>query len=102
MVGVSPFVGGAGAGAGIVEGDVDEDEVVEAEGFVRCALLRGISIRVTSSPIESSPSPPLLELHRSGCKLGGDATAVIGTAVSLTALFRCMASPLPKPNFALR
>lgn len=64
-----------------MEDDDDEEEVVEFEEFVRCALLRGISIRVTSSLIESSPSPPLVELHLGGCKLGGDATAVIGIAI---------------------
>ena len=60
--------------------DDDEDEVVDVEEFVRCALLRGINIRVTSSALmESIPSPLLLELHLGkGCKLGGDATAVIG------------------------
>lgn len=63
-----------------MEEDEEEDEVVDVEEFVRCALLRGINIRVTSSALmESIPSPLLLELHLgNGCKLGGDATAVIG------------------------
>lgn len=43
----------------------------------------------SSALIESSPSPPLVELHRgSGCKLGGDATAVIGMAKSTGCLSR--------------
>ena len=61
----------------------EEDEVVDDEEFVRCALLRGINIRVTSALMESIPSPLLFELHLgSGCKLGGDATAVIGVVFS--------------------
>lgn len=100
MVGVSPFV--CGAGASTVEDEDDEAEAVEPEELVRCALLRGISIRVTSSPIESSPSPPLLEFHRKGCKLGGDATAVIGITISLVRRSLCMVSDLPNPTLALR
>ena len=80
----------------------EEDEVVDDEEFVRCALLRGINIRVTSSALmESIPSPLLFELHLgSGCKLGGDATAVIGVVISGCSLFNIVLpldipSPLP-------
>jgi hypothetical protein len=73
----------------------DEVEVVDDEELVRWALLRGIIIRVTSSAlIGSSPSPVLVELHRSGCKLGGDATAVIGVVESMVRLSRCTLCPL--------
>ncbi len=81
-----------------MEDDDDEEEVVEFEEFMRCALLRGISIRVTSSLIESIPSPPLL--HLSGCKLGGDATAVICIAVCFARIYLWVVSPLPNPTFA--
>lgn len=79
--------------------DEEEDEVVDDEEFVRCALLRGINIRVTSSALmESIPSPLLFELHLgSGCKLGGDATAVIGIVSSGCSLFNDIL-PLDVPN----
>ena len=86
-----------------MEDDEEEDEVVDVEEFVRCALLRGINIRVTSSALmESIPSPLLLELHLgNGCKLGGDATAVIGMVFwecvySIQFLALDVPNPLPR------
>ena len=79
----SPFVVGVSAlngdiGVRTVEAELGVEEDVELEEFVRCAALRGISIRVTSSLMASSPSPPLVVLQRNGCcKLGGDATVVM-------------------------
>lgn len=59
----------------------DEEEPIDDEEFVLCALLRGVNIRVTSSAfIEFSPPWPLVpgfHLER-GCRLGGETTAVIG------------------------
>ena len=83
VVGVSPPLV-CGAGTGTVEEDEDVDEIVDDEEFVRCALLRGIKILVTSSALmESSPCVSLEEFHLgNGCKVGGDATAVIGMVVS--------------------
>lgn len=60
--------------------DPEDEEATEDEELVRCALLRSMNIRVTSSALMgSSPlCPPLPVFHRGkGWKLGGDATAVI-------------------------
>ena len=89
VVGVSPFVCGIGAD-GLKE--VDEfDEVVEEVEFVRCAPFRGMNILVTSSAL--TPSMPLPEFHN-GCKLGGDATAVIGVVIMVIQLCICTVRPL--------
>jgi len=67
--------------AGIVKVDDDEDEdATDDEEFVLCTLFGGINMRVTSSALIGfkPPCPPLPEFHRAkGCRLGGDATAVI-------------------------
>ena len=79
----------------------EADEVVDDAELVRCALLRCINIRVTSALMESIPSPLLFEFHRgSGCKLGGDATAVIGVVFwgySLSSIILPLDVPNPLP-----
>ena len=84
VIGVSLFVGGSGVGT--VDGeldDVDEEVATDDAEFVRCGLLRGMNIRVTSSALMvSGPSLPSPEFHEPKCwRLGGDATAVIGQAI---------------------
>ena len=61
VVGVSPFV--CGAGADELKVDVEAEEVVEEVEFVRWAPLRGMNILVTSSAL-MGPSEALPEFHR--------------------------------------
>lgn len=79
VVGVSPL--GCEVATGIVYvDDPDDEDARDDEELVRCALLRGMSIRVTSSALMgfNPPWPPLPVFHRAGgWRLGGDATAVI-------------------------
>ena len=75
--------------------ELEDEVVVEDEELVRCALLRGINMRVTSSaPIEfNAPCPPSLVFHRGRVwKLGGDATAVIGVILQCVAEYRYFVS----------
>lgn len=66
--------------------DVDDVDDIDDEELARCGVFRGISIRETSSVIESiPPCPPLPPFHPSrGWKLGGEATAVIRSTDYLT------------------
>lgn len=75
--------------------ELEDEDVAEDEELVRCALLRGINIRVTSSaPIGfNAPCPPSLVFHRGkDWKLGGDATAVIGVMLQRVVEYRCCVS----------
>lgn len=75
--------------------DVDDVDDIDDEELARCGVFRGISIRETSSVIESiPPCPPLPPFHPSrGWKLGGEATAVIRSTDCLTEVRDAVCEP---------
>ena len=71
----------------------DDDDAIDDEELVLCTLFLGMNILDTSSALIglSPPCPVLLEFHPSrgnDWKLGGDATAVMGTGNFRVKLFQ--------------